>query len=82
MGVGARSNDVGLASFAFSVGLGVSALLVSFAVLSTLLVESPGVFPLLAVTEVSGWRMGAGGSDDGVVVATADVGSSATTGPL
>ena len=82
MGVLARSNECGLGSFAFSAGLGVSTLLVSVAVLSTLLVESPGVFPLLAVTEVSGWRMGAGGSDDEVVVATADVGSSAATVPL
>ena len=57
-----------------------STLLLSVAVLSTLLVESPGVFPLSAVTEVNGWRMGAGGSD--VEVATADVGSSAATVPL
>ena len=59
-----------------------STLLVSVAVLSTLLVESPGVFPLLAVTEVSGWRMGAGGSDVEVVVATADVEFSAATVPF
>ena len=82
MGVLARSNECGLGSFSFSAGLGVSTLLVSVAVLSTLLVESPGVFPLLAVTDVSGWRMGAGGSDEGVVFATADVGSSAAAGPL